>query len=87
MGNRLPVLLDRHKICIICEGNEEIMRHITSQNYQDMRVRVCNMEDGDSHIASTNFGRFIRFLEEDSIGWIEEINMKIEGEMTVRGIK
>lgn len=23
MANRLPVLSDRHKICIICEGNEE----------------------------------------------------------------
>lgn len=57
---------------------EEIMKHITAENYRDMCMRVSKMDDSDTEIGSSNFGRFLKFLEEADIGWIGEINESLE---------
>ena len=57
MQNKLPKLFDKHKVCVICEGNEEVtgvknykgrtdqiaavMEYVTAENYVDMYERVC----------------------------------------------
>lgn len=166
MQNRLPICYDRHRICIICEGNEEyryleclkelkvwneqyedikrkinefhdvdnaaaeviifgnpctmqiitkhwtadnlkspakpvnaplirqytgienykgrndqikeLMKHITAENYKDMRRRINSLETDDSVTGSSNFGKFIRLFESDDSGWIDDINAVLE---------
>lgn len=60
------------------DQREEIMKHITKENYWDMRIRISEMDDIDTLIGSSNFGRFLGFFEGDDDGWIDEINEKIE---------
>ena len=123
MANKLPFIPDNHKICIICEGNEEyeylnrlkdlkvwneqydislvndplikeytgvenykgradqieeVMKHVTGENYVDMCHRVRNLESDDSVTGSSNFGKFIKLFESDDSGWIKEINTIVE---------
>lgn len=123
MANKLPFIPDNHKICIICEGNEEyeylnrlkdlkvwneqydislvnaplikeytgvenykgradqieeVMKHVTGENYVDMCHRVRNLESDDSVTGSSNFGKFIMLFESDDSGWIKEINTIVE---------
>lgn len=57
---------------------KEIMDLITAENYQDMRLRISQMDDVDTNTGSSNFGKFMGFFEEDDEGWIEAINEKLE---------
>lgn len=52
---------------------KEVMEHITVENYKDMRMRVGKLEMDDSIIGSSNFGKFIKLLESDDCGWIDEM--------------
>lgn len=57
---------------------QEVMEHVTEENYVDMRHRVRNLELDDSVIGSSNFARFIKLFESDDSKWIEEINTNVE---------
>lgn len=57
---------------------EELMEHVTVQNYVDMRQRVRHLGADDSVAGSSNFGKFIELFESDDSGWIKRINAKVE---------
>ena len=57
---------------------QEVMEHVTEENYGDMRQRVRNLDSDDSVTGSSNFGKFIKLFEDSDSSWIEEINKKIE---------
>lgn len=55
-----------------------LMTHITRDNYNDMCLRIKNLNTTDTIIGSSNFGKFIDLFENDNTDWIESINKKIE---------
>lgn len=59
------------------DQRKEIMKCITAENYQDMCMRVRQMDETDSITGSSNFGRFMKFFADDDAGWIEKINENI----------
>ena len=48
------------------------------ENYKDMSRRVKDLDSDDSVTGSSNFGKYLKLLESDDCGWIEEINELIE---------
>lgn len=59
-----------------------VMECIKAENYADMRKRVNNLMLDDTVTGSSNFGKFIKLFESEDCAWFEEINKKIEREMT-----
>ena len=59
---------------------QEVMEHVTAQNYVDMYQRVRNLGWDDSVTGSSNFGKFIELFESDDSRWIEAINGILEME-------
>lgn len=57
---------------------QEIMKFITTENYEDMKRRVEKLNTDDSMIGSSNFGRFLRLFENSNSDWIQEINRELE---------
>ena len=57
---------------------EEIMKHVTKENYVEMSQRVESLESQDFMTGSSNFGKFIKLFESVDSEWIEEINNRIE---------
>ena len=55
-----------------------IMEYITKENYLEMSKRVEGLLLHDSIVGSTNFKRFIDFLEGEDVRWIENINNKLD---------
>ncbi len=55
-----------------------VMEHVTAENYNDMRQRVCKLETTDTCVGSSNFGKFIRLFEDSNSKWISEINDRLE---------
>ena len=43
-----------------------------------MRRRVDGLETTDTVVGSSNFGRFMEFLESEDSRWIDEINAELE---------
>lgn len=62
------------------DQREEVMKHITAENYQDMFQRISAMESDDSIVGSSNFDKLLRYLSDADNGWINKINIKLEGE-------
>lgn len=60
------------------DQRQEIMNHITVENYQDMCVRVAQMDNVDTNAGSSNFGKLMTLLESDEINWIDKINKKLQ---------
>ncbi len=56
---------------------EQVMKHVTEENYVDMCQRVRDLESDDSVTGSSNFGKFIKLFESNDSRWIEEINKQI----------
>lgn len=56
----------------------EVMKYVTVENYKDMSKRVNKLDSDDTVIGSSNFGKFIKLLEDSDISWIEIINKEIE---------
>ena len=46
------------------------MEHITAENYEQMRERVCKLETQDTVTGSSNFGRFMELFESSDAKWI-----------------
>ena len=42
------------------------MRYITAENYKDMSKRVNKLDSDDTVIGSSNFGKFIKLLEDNN---------------------
>lgn len=57
---------------------EAVMTDITKENYTDMRRRVDELEVIDTVRGSSNFGVFMRLLENEDSEWIGKINAKLE---------
>lgn len=53
---------------------EDIIDHITRENYYDMVERCSNLPDDDFRRNSTNFDRFMRYFESDNPSWITKID-------------
>ena len=62
------------------DQREEVMKHITAKNYQDMFRRISAMESDDSIVGSSNFDKLLRYLSDADNGWINKINIKLERE-------
>lgn len=60
------------------DQREEIMKHVTADNYQDMYIRISAMENNDTVVGSSNFDRLLEYLSADNDSWIKEINEKLE---------
>lgn len=60
------------------DQREEVMKHITVENYLDMFSRISVMENNDTIVGSSNFDRFLKYLSTADNGWIKEINIKLE---------
>lgn len=58
---------------------EAVMEHITAENYEQMRKRVCKLELQDTVTGSSNFGRFMELFESRDAKWIDRINDVLEG--------
>ena len=56
----------------------EVMKYITPENYLDMRKRVDCMDEDDTFIGDSNFGRFMALFEQDDCEWIQKINSKLD---------
>ena len=56
----------------------EVMKYITPENYLDMRKRVDCMDEDDTFIGDSNFGRFMALFEKDDCEWIQKINSKLD---------
>lgn len=57
---------------------QEVMKHVTEENYKDMRRRVAELTSDDSVLGSSNFGKFIKLFESGDSRWIGEINANVE---------
>ena len=57
---------------------QKVMEHVTVKNYKDMSRRVKKLETIDTITGGSNFGRFIELFEGGDVGWIYEINNRIE---------
>lgn len=57
---------------------DRMMTCITKENYSEMLQRVLLLECSDEVFGCSNFGRFLKFLESDDEGWIENINKLID---------
>jgi len=60
------------------DQREEMMKHITAENYKNMYTRICEMENDDRVIGSSNFDKLVKYLSSDDNCWINEINKKLE---------
>lgn len=59
---------------------EKVMQFITKENYYDMKQRIQNLKLDDSITGSSNFKRFLKYLEADNSSWIQKINEKLLAE-------
>ena len=53
------------------------MECITVENYRTMYERIRKMDSDDQVIGSSNFDRFIEYLDAEDDTWIERINSKL----------
>lgn len=60
------------------DQREEVMKHITAENYVDMCQRVRSMENDDTIVGSSNFDKLVNYLSAEDNSWIKEINTKLE---------
>ena len=57
---------------------KRVMECVTAENYADMCRRVNMLNSDDSVAGSSNFGKFIRLLNDSDSGWIKIINAILE---------
>lgn len=57
---------------------QNVMEHVTEENYVDMCRRMSKLELDDSVTGSSNFGKVIKLFESDDSRWSEKINRKLE---------
>lgn len=56
------------------------MECVNSSNYYAMKERVLLMDGMDTELGSSNFGKFLEWLDGEDTEWIDRINGIIEGE-------
>jgi len=57
---------------------KEVMKHITKDNYVDMRQRVDKLGTSDDVLGNSNFGKYVQLVESNKDSWREDINNKLE---------
>lgn len=60
------------------DQREEVMKHVTAENYQSMFSRISAMESDDTIVGSSNFDKLLNYLSTDDDSWIKEINIRLE---------
>ena len=60
------------------DQRKKVMEHITVGNFQDMFSRICEMENDDTVVGSSNFDKLVKYLSADDDRWINEINRRLE---------
>ena len=60
------------------DQRKKVMEHITVGNFQDMFSRICEMENDDTVVGSSNFDNLVKYLSADDDRWINEINRRLE---------
>lgn len=60
------------------DQREEVMKHVTAENYQSMFSRISAMESDDTIVGSSNFDKLLNYLSTDDDSWIKEINTRLE---------
>lgn len=60
------------------DQRKKVMEHITVGNFQDMFSRICEMENDDTVVGSSNFNKLVKYLSADDDRWINEINRRLE---------
>ena len=60
------------------DQRKKVMEHITVGNFQDMFSRICEMENDDTVVGSSNFDKLVKYLYADDDRWINEINRRLE---------
>ena len=60
------------------DQRKALMECITVENYRTMYERIRKMDSDDQVIGSSNFDRFIEYLDAEDDTWIERINSKLE---------
>ena len=63
------------------DQRKKVMEHITVGNFQDMFSRICEMENDDTVVGSSNFDKLVKYLSADDDRWINEINRRLEEEL------
>ena len=66
---------DAHK-----EQRKELMKRITRENYLEMISRLENLSKKDNEMNSSNFGYYMKCLEQSDSSWIKRINDLISSE-------
>lgn len=61
------------------DQREEMMKHITAENYQDMYNRIKKIPNDDAIVGSSNFDKLLNYLSDNNNGWIHEINTRLDG--------
>ena len=60
------------------DQRKKVMEHITVGNFQDMFSRICEMENDDTVVGSSNFDKLVKYLSADDDRCINEINRRLE---------
>ena len=60
------------------DQRKKVMEHITVGNFQDMFSRICEMENDDTVVGSSNFDKLVKYLSADDDRWINEINRRLD---------
>lgn len=60
------------------DQRKKVMEYITVGNFQDMFSRICEMENDDTVVGSSNFDKLVKYLSADDDRWINEINRRLE---------
>ena len=60
------------------DQRKKVMEHITVGNFQDTFSRICEMENDDTVVGSSNFDKLVKYLSADDDRWINEINRRLE---------
>lgn len=55
------------------DQREELMKHVTAENYQEMYCRIQAMENDDTVVGSSNFDRLLKYLSADNDSWIKKL--------------
>ena len=61
------------------EQIEEVMKHVTQENYGVMCRNISNVTKNEKEIGATNFAKLIAHLSEPDAKWILDLNQMLEG--------
>lgn len=60
------------------DQRQQLMSHITIDNFNNMLKRVNCMGNNDTELGSSNFSKLITYLTSENDSWIREIESRLE---------